>query len=178
MFQREDVPKNSNIYILFPLFYVEREQISLKVIQTLGNDKVQVRLTLFFISVEVIYLLFSCLTWLCLLVLPSTEFQSQSMTGGASSRGLASCSSPTPSLCWWTGPRSSRGWSTQLWEVTLLHLLQQYTEWKIPMITAGLSVIHIYCWRLIMVDSVFHWLSIIWIFQWLYCLPCRSCQGS
>lgn len=39
------------------------------------------------------------------------------MTGGVSSLALASCSSLTPLPCWWTGPRSNRGSTTQLWEV-------------------------------------------------------------
>lgn len=76
----EDVPKNS-LTEAFLLLYSEREQISLKVVQTLGNDKVQVGLTFFFSLLcddgnKSVMSPVSCLTVMRLLVLLSMVFLS------------------------------------------------------------------------------------------------------
>lgn len=67
----EDVPKKHVTFTeAFPLLYIEREQINLKVVQTLGNDKVQVGLTFLFyvlMLIKVLQNLSACLTVMCLL---------------------------------------------------------------------------------------------------------------
>lgn len=115
---------NSNIDLwnvtstnLPPSLPTEREQISLKVLQTLDNDKVQVSF----------YMNSTCCwqkknnSWrqrCFFFALFSTAFRLSSTTGGVSSLALANCSSPTRSPSWWTTPRSNRDLITQRYEVT------------------------------------------------------------